>query len=173
MSISMPRSSTCHPSQCRRRLPRHTRHPPAGLISPTRTMATRAIRTAMDMIQSAAPGTRHHAQARAARLLGGYVRERLLRYAEALSGLVEGTRRLHRGHGGALKTVVDGLAYGEAIPHYLEDHWKPSGKPGSSRIGRRTTTRQAPAEDDPWEGRRTLPLKPYEGLRLGRTVRRG
>jgi putative DNA primase/helicase len=37
-----------------------------------------------------------------------------------------------------------------------------------------TPTRHLPASDhNPWDGRRTLPLKPYAGLRLGKAVSRG
>jgi hypothetical protein len=132
-----------------------------------------AIRTAVDMIQSAQPGGRHHARLRASRLLGGYVGGGLLSYQEVLSALSNALQGYTDDMSGALKTVVDGLAYGEAYPitraqkdterqAWIEAHW-----PLTPR------THQAPVEHDPWAGRRTLPLKPYQGLRLGRTVRRG
>jgi hypothetical protein len=127
--------------------------------------AARAIATATEMIQSAVLGGRHHARLRASRLLGGYVSSGLLRYEEALSAL----SRALEGHtddmGKALSTVVAGLHYGEAYPIKPEDleaerqAWIDAHRPTIP------TTRQAPVDDDPWEGTRTLPTRPYTGYR--------
>jgi hypothetical protein len=80
----------------------------------------RAIDTAVQMIQTAELGTRHHARLRAARLLGGYVAGGLLSedqaYGALAQALVGHTDDLER----ALKTVQDGLAYGAAHPITLE-----------------------------------------------------
>lgn len=133
----------------------------------------RAIRTAMQMIQAAPMGSRHHTRLKAAKLLGGYVGAGLLSETEAYDTLkyaLEG----HTEHlTAALKTVKDGLQYGRVTPFSLAEleadwqHWIDTHRPASPK------THQPPADDDPWDGRRTLPLKPYQGLRLGRTVRRG
>jgi hypothetical protein len=82
--------------------------------------AERAIDTAVQMIQTAELGTRHHARLRAARLLGGYVAGGLLSDDQAYGALAQAlaghTDDLER----ALKTVQDGLAYGAAHPITLE-----------------------------------------------------
>jgi hypothetical protein len=79
-----------------------------------------AVRTAVQMIESAELGTRHHARLKAARLLGGYVAADLLSedqaYGALAQALVGHTEDLKR----ALKTVEDGLAYGRAHPFTLE-----------------------------------------------------
>jgi hypothetical protein len=72
------------------------------------------------MIEAAEPGTRHHRRLKAARLLGGYVAGGLLTEDQAYGALAETlvgrTNDLER----ALKTVEDGLAYGQAHPITLE-----------------------------------------------------
>jgi hypothetical protein len=141
--------------------------------------AVRAIRTAVQMIQTAMPGARHHARLRASRLLGGYIISGLMSYdqaytvlAQALDGHTEDMKK-------ALKTVKNGLEYGMADPiscealeadrqAWLEQHV--------------TRPRRLPVHGDPpesaealvsdhWEGMPTLPLRPYSGyrgLRYGR-----
>ncbi len=83
--------------------------------------AKRAIHTAMQMIQSAELGTRHHTRLKAARLLGGYVAGGLMTedqaYGALAQALVGHTEDLER----ALKTVVDGLSYGAAHPITLDE----------------------------------------------------
>jgi hypothetical protein len=133
----------------------------------------RAIQTAVEMIQTAQLGTRHHTRLRVARLLGGFVAGGLLTderaYGVLAQALVGHTDNLVA----ALKTVEAGLAYGKDHPitlkaleterlAWLEAHRKTS-----------PTSRQPPVKQDPWAGMRTLPLKPYRGLRLGKAVRRG
>jgi hypothetical protein len=148
--------------------PRPPRPRPTALaVSHTPTArqdyAQRAINTATTMIQSAPMGTRHHTRLKAARLLGGYVAGGLLSYEQALSALSRALDGYTEDISGALKTVVDGLAYGEAHPitlHALEaerEAWIAS--------HRATPTPQAPVEDNPWAGMRTLSLKPYGGYR--------
>jgi hypothetical protein len=82
--------------------------------------AVRAIKTAVQMIEAAELGTRHHTRLRAARLLGGYIAGGLLSYEQAYTvlaqALVGHTDDLAR----SLKTVVDGLAYGAGHPITLE-----------------------------------------------------
>jgi VirE N-terminal domain len=82
--------------------------------------AVRAIRTAVQMIQAAVLGTRHHTRLKAARLLGGYVAGGLLTEEQAYAALAEAlvghTEDLDR----ALKTAEDGLRYGQACPITLD-----------------------------------------------------
>jgi VirE N-terminal domain len=138
-----------------------------------RAYAERAIRTAVDMIQTAPLGTRHHTRLKAARLLGGYVASGLLTDEEAYGALARAlvghTEDLKK----ALDTVEDGLKYGQAHPISPDDL---EAEREAWIQAHRTVApvRHAPPVDhDPWEGRRTLPLKPYTGLRLGKAVRRG
>jgi hypothetical protein len=81
-----------------------------------RRYAEQAIRTAVQMIEAAEPGTRHHTRLRAARLLGGYVAGGLVTedhaYGALAQALIGHTDDLAR----ALKTIEDGLAYGKAYP---------------------------------------------------------
>jgi len=101
-----------------------TSPPPLQLVPRThidhQDYAERAIRTATEMIQAAPLGSRHHTRLRAARLLGGYTAGGLLTedhaygaLSQALSGHTEDLER-------ALKTVEDGLRYGQAHPITLE-----------------------------------------------------
>jgi hypothetical protein len=134
--------------------------------------ATRALRTAVQMIQSAPMGMRHHTRLKAARLLGGYVGGGLLpeeqAYGALAQALVGHTEDLER----ALKTVEDGLTYGQAHPITLEaleaerHAWIETHRPIPPQ------PRKPPDHHDPWEGTRTLPLRPYQGLPLGKAVRR-
>ncbi len=82
--------------------------------------AVRAIKTAVQMIQAAVLGTRHHTRLKASRLLGGFVAGGLLSYDQAYTVL----ERALNGHtddmAAALRTVKDGLAYGHAHPITLE-----------------------------------------------------
>lgn len=123
----------------------------------------RAIRTAQLMIISAVPGTRHHARFRAARLLGGYVGGGLLPYERALKALSDALEGHTDDMAGALKTVVDGLRYGEAAP-----------------ITRETIAAKrhpSPTQEDRWGGASTLPIRPFArrgGIRIrGKQVRHG
>jgi VirE N-terminal domain len=83
--------------------------------------AERAIHTAVHMIETAELGTRHYTRLKAARLLGGYVAGGLMSedqaYGALAQALVGHTDDLER----ALKTVEDGLAYGNAHPITLEE----------------------------------------------------
>jgi hypothetical protein len=130
--------------------------------------AGQAIRTAGQMIETAELGMRHHTRLKAARLLVGYVAGGLLSedqaYGALAHALVGHTDDLER----ALKTVVDGLKYGQAHPITLEaleadrQAWAAQRRP----------TEPLRAPDDPWDGIPTLPLRPYLGYR-GITSRRG
>jgi hypothetical protein len=101
--------------------------PPAARSSFRRATADRhgygerAILTAVQMIEAAELGTRHHIRLKAARLLGGYVAGGLLRQEQAYRALAQAlvghTDDLAR----ALKTVEDGLTYGQAYPITSED----------------------------------------------------
>jgi VirE N-terminal domain len=126
--------------------------------------AARAIDTAVQMIQAAARGTRHHARLRAARLLGGYVAGGMLSeehaYGMLAQALVGYTEDLPR----ALKTVQDGLRYGQANPITLNDleaerqKWiqaHPLSLPQSHHQP------SAPPKSNPWDGIITLPLRPF------------
>jgi hypothetical protein len=142
--LSVPRQHTCHLDY-----------------------AGQAIRTAGQMIETAELGMRHHTRLKAARLLGGYVASGLLSadqaYGALAHALVGHTDDLER----ALKTVVDGLKYGQAHPITLEaleadrQAWAAQRRP----------TEPLRAPDDPWDGIPTLPLRPYLGYR-GITSRR-
>jgi hypothetical protein len=150
------------------------RHTPQPYHPDRRRMyAERAIRTAVDMVQSAQLGTRHHARLKAARLLGGYVAGGVLTDGEAYGALaqalVDHTEDLKR----ALDTVEDGLRYGQAHPISLDDleaerqSWIQAHRPV-------TPARHVPPVDhDPWDGLYTLPLKPYGGLCLRKEVIHG
>jgi hypothetical protein len=138
-----------------------------------REFAERAIDTAVSMIQSAPLGTRHHTRLRAARLLGGFVAGGMLSeeraYGVLAQALVGYTEHLDR----ALKTVEDGLHYGMARPITPEDleaerhAWIDQHRSISHH------NHPKPPTANPWAGRRTLPLRPYGGLRMPREVQRG
>jgi hypothetical protein len=130
----------------------------------------RAVKTAVEMIRSAALGTRHHSRLRASRLLGGYVAGRLLNEEEAYGALAQALVGHTEGLARALKTLEDGLKYGQAHPITLDaleaerEEW--------SRQYRNSHPRQQwTPPDDPWDGTNTLRLKPYVGYR-GRWARR-
>jgi hypothetical protein len=133
----------------------------------------RAIRTATRMIQTAELGSRHHTRLKAARLLGGYIGAGLLTEREAYDTLAHALEEHTEDLNAALKTIRDGIGYGRAAPFSLPtleadwQRWIDTHQPTTPK------TPHPPAEHDPWEGQRTLPLKPYQGLRLGRMVRRG
>jgi hypothetical protein len=156
-----PRPSTTPPVWTRRNYDNHLDY------------GARAIQTAVQMIQAAQLGTRHHTRLKAARLLGGYVAGGLMTeeqaYGALASALVGHTEDLER----SLKTVEDGLRYGQAHPITLEalEDERRAWMDTHRRIS--PNTHQPLADDDPWSGRRTLPLKPYQGLQLGKAVRRG
>jgi hypothetical protein len=129
--------------------------------------AERAVKTAVEMIRSAALGTRHHSRLRASRLLGGYVAGGLLSeeeaYAALARALVGHTEDLAR----ALKTVEDGLKYGQAHPITLQA-LEAERQAWLQQHGH-TQPRTPPY--DPWEPIPTLPFRPYRGYR-GMPIRR-
>jgi hypothetical protein len=135
-----------------------------------RMYAERAIRTAVDMIQSAPLGTRHHTRLKAARLLGGYVAGGVLTDEEAYGALAQAlvghTEDLKR----ALDTLEDGLQYGQAYPISVDDleaereAWIQAHRPVAP------ARHVPPVDHNPWEGLFTLPLKPYGGLHLPKEV---
>jgi hypothetical protein len=149
--------------------PPRSRQEPSTYHHP-RDYGERAISTAVEMIQSAELGTRHHTRLKAARLLGGYVAGGLLTedqaYGALASALVGHTEDLER----ALKTVVDGLAYGQPHPITVEaleaerQAWLEQHRSLQNH-------RDGPPSSDPWDGVNTLPLKPYLGYR-GMAIRR-
>jgi hypothetical protein len=137
---------------------------PMQLYTDNRDAVERAIVTATAMIQSAPPGTRHHTRLRAARLLGGYVAGGLLAEEQAYGALAQAVV----GHTDdlelALRTVEDGLRYGQAHPitvEALEAERRAWLEQHRSQLPRRT----APLSTDPWDGLNTLPLRPYTGWR--------
>jgi hypothetical protein len=138
----------------------------------------RALRTATMMIESAELGTRHFARRNAARLLGGYVAGGLLREDEAYNALecalIGHTEDLKA----ALKTVKKFLDYGMAYPIRIEaleaerQAWLRAYR--SAELSKQHhQSAPPPVAHNPWEGIRTLPVKPYTGLRLRRWVSRG
>jgi BT4734-like, N-terminal domain len=141
--------------------------------------AEQAIRTAVEIVESAELGTRHHTRLKAARLLGGYVAGGLLREDQAYGALAQAlighTEDLER----ALKTVVDGLAYGRAHPITLEaleaerQAWLDQ-QFVRNRLNPVNSNRQQvpePLVSDPWEGSQTLPARPYTGYTGYRSYR--
>ncbi|HKS41842.1 MAG TPA: hypothetical protein VJX74_14600, partial [Blastocatellia bacterium] len=86
-----------------------------------------AIETAVRMIdESSGPhgdihGNRHSARLRAARLLGGYVAGGILQYYEARNALADAVRSNTDDFTYAMKTIDDGLAYGQSSPIRFED----------------------------------------------------
>jgi hypothetical protein len=135
-----------------------------------RDYGERAIRTAVEMIQSAELGTRHHTRLKAARLLGGYVAGGRLTegqaYGALASALVGHTEDLER----ALKTVQDGLAYGQGHPITVEA-LEADRQTWLTQHRSRYPHRDGLPSSDLWDGVNTLPLKPYIGYR-GMTIRR-
>jgi hypothetical protein len=135
--------------------------------------AQRALEAAVAIIDASVPGTRHHARLRAAYLLGGYVAGGVLREGEAYEALRAAVERNTEDLSNALKTVRDGLRDGQERPISLEEleaerhAWIASRRPVAPAQHR------TPAGQDPWEGRYTLPLRPYMGIRLPREVRHG
>jgi VirE N-terminal domain len=117
--------------------------------------AERAVKTAVEMIEAAPLGTRHHTRVKAARLLGGYVAGGLLRedevygvLARALKGHTENLER-------ALKDVEAGLRYGKDNPITPEDleaerqAWLDTRRSPSHNIQSRESRRPAGDEDSP------------------------
>jgi hypothetical protein len=82
--------------------------------------AEQAIRTAVQMIETAELGTRHHTRLKAARLLGGYVAGGLLTEDQAYGALAQVLVRHTLDLDRALKTIEDGLRYGQAHPITIE-----------------------------------------------------
>jgi hypothetical protein len=159
--------------------PTPTRHAPLPYQPDRRRMyAERAIRTATDMIQSAQLGSRHHARLKAARLLGGYVAGGVLTEDEAYSALAQAlvgyTEHLKR----ALKTVKGGLRYGQAHPISLQDleHEREEWLETHVKSRPRQPSPVSPPAN-PWDGIKTLPLRPFarhRGIQIrGRQVRDG
>jgi hypothetical protein len=85
------------------------------------------------MIETAELGMRHHTRLKAARLLGGYVASGLLSEDQAYGALAHALVGHTDDRERALKTVVDGLKYGQAHPITLEA-WKPTGRPGRRNV---------------------------------------
>jgi hypothetical protein len=129
-----------------------------------RDYGERAVKTAVEMIRSASLGTRHHSRLRASRLLGGYVAGGLLSEEEAYAALTRALAGYTEDLPRALKTVEDGLNYGQAHPITLEaleaerEDWIRQYHNSHPR-------QQRTPPDDPWEGTTTLWLKPYLGYR--------
>jgi hypothetical protein len=90
------------------------------LIGRREDYAVRAIRTAVQMIQAAVLGTRHHTRLKASRLLGGFVTGGVLSYDQAYTVLEHALNGHTDDMAAALRTVKDGLAYGQAYPITLE-----------------------------------------------------
>jgi hypothetical protein len=117
----------------------------------------RAIKTAVQMIQRAVLGTRHHTRLRAARLLGGYVAGGMLDYDQAYAVLEHALSGHTDDMAAALRTVKDGLSYGQAHPITLEvleaarRVWRDSRRP-ISRSGRPCQAHDSANR----EGRRTF-----------------
>ena len=126
--------------------------------------AVRAIRTAVEMIQAAVLGTRHHTRLKASRLLGGFVAGGLLSYDQAYTVLEHALNGYTDDMAAALRTVKDGLKYGQAHPITLED--LVTDREEWIRQYRNTHSHQQwTPPDDPWEGTNALLLKPYVGYR--------
>jgi hypothetical protein len=107
-------------------------------------------------------------------LLGGYVAGGLMSEDQAYGALAEAlvghTEDLER----ALKTVEDGLAYGQAQPITLEaleaerQAWLDRHFPHQHNNTQEVETLSAPGGTiggNPWEGMSTLPSHPYSGYR--------
>lgn len=144
-----------------------------------RAYAERAIRTATEMIQNAPMGTRHHTRLRAARLLGGYVAGGVLSDEEAYGALAQAlvghTEDLKR----ALDTMEDGLKYGQAHPISLHD-LEAERQAWLDQHVKSRPRQPSPAVSppvNPWDGRNTLPLRPFarhRGIQIrGRRVHDG
>jgi VirE N-terminal domain len=126
--------------------------------------AAQAISIATRMIQSAPLGLRHHARLKASRLLGGYIAGGLMTEDQAYGALAQALVGHTEDRERALKTVEDGLAYGQANPITLDalatdrEEW--------IRQHRNTHSgQQWMSPDDLWEGTNTLLIKPYVGYR--------
>jgi hypothetical protein len=133
--------------------------------------AVRAIKTAVQMIQAALLGTRHHTRLKAARLLGGFVAGGLLSHDQAYTVLEQALNGHTDNMAAALRTVKAGLAYGQAHSitlealeeerqAWLDQHF------ARNRVNPMNGVRQEsqePPVDDPWEGSHTLPMRPYTG----------
>lgn len=83
--------------------------------------AQRALTIAVRLIEDAPEHHQHHARLRAARLLGGYVAGGLLTYTEAYAALETPTEAQAKNVKAAMRTIVDGLEYGQAEPITLEE----------------------------------------------------
>ena len=110
-----------------------TATPQSQISGDRRTRYTQqAIDRAVRMIQEAPQGQQHHARLRAARLLGGYVAGGFLSEEEARATLQTPTEVQADNVRAAMKTIADGLAYGQAVPITYDDleadwaQWKAS-----------------------------------------------
>jgi VirE-like protein len=109
--------------------------------------AQRAITVAIRMIEEAPEHHQHHARLRAARLLGGYIAGGLLTYDEAYHALRVSTESQAKNVAAAMKTIADGLAYGETMPITFDEleaeyqAWQARRRPSLSH---RTLTPTAP-----------------------------
>ena len=130
--------------------------------------AVRAIRTAVQMIQAAPLGTRHHTRLRAARLLGGYVAGGFLSYDQVYTVLEQALNGHTDDMAAALKTVKDGLAYGQKYPITLDqllDQLEAERQAWLTAHRTPACQRHTSSVSEPWGGLRTLTLRPYTGYR--------
>jgi hypothetical protein len=130
--------------------------------------AVRAIQTAVQMIHTAVVGTRHHTRLRAARLLGGYIAGGMLNYDQAYTVLEHALNGHTDDMAAALRTVKDGLAYGQAHPITLEAlaaeqrTWLEAHRSLSHGGQSRRQLNSANGDD---QGLIRLPLRPYAPYR--------
>jgi hypothetical protein len=101
--------------------PKSTRQLPSTPLPADRQKryAQQAIKTATEMIDASIPptatsaGTRHETRLKASRLLGGYIAGDILTCAEACTTLQEAVTRNTDDVPRSMRTIADGLAYGQ------------------------------------------------------------
>jgi VirE N-terminal domain len=120
------------------------------------------IERATRIIEDSVPGNRHFARCRASYLLGGYVAGGWLSESEAYDALAAVVARHTEHLQQSLKTIADGLVAGQSEPITLEE------------LAPRhpATSSYHAADEDPWAGPHTLPLRPFRVNRLGMGVHR-
>jgi hypothetical protein len=97
--------------------------PPRDAIPSERRQryAQQALDTAVQIIDASAPGTRHHARAKASYLLGGYVAGGVLDYSAAYAALEAAVRRNTANLPASMQTIADCLHAGMDAAISLDD----------------------------------------------------
>jgi hypothetical protein len=107
---------------------------PHPITPATAHYASHALQTAVRLILRSAPGTKHLTRLRAARLVGGYLATGALDYATVWNALAAAAEATTDNLPNALRTLRDGLAYGQQAPLTAPQSAPPRSPSRSSRL---------------------------------------